>query len=316
MSMIPNTKPGTMLQKTAVVAGLACLCNLLWGSAIPFINLGYQHFAIQSGDVPTLILFAGCRFFLAGLLTILFVSIGRRKLVKPQGKGWRSAVKLAMVQTIGQYVFFYIGVANTVSMNASIIQGLGPFVSILIAALIFRTETMGWAKWAGGLVGIAGILFVHIQPGSGALHLTFQGEGFLLISMIASACSAVLIKRYGQQEDPVALSGWQFMLGGAVMALAGLTAGGRLSPDGPLAYGVLIYLAFLSAVAYTVWSLLLRENNVSRITVYIFLQPIFGVLLAWLFFGQQGTLPMWRYAAALLLVSCSILTVEKVSGRK
>lgn len=31
---------------------LAILCNALWGSAFPFIKLGYRLFEIQSGDTP------------------------------------------------------------------------------------------------------------------------------------------------------------------------------------------------------------------------------------------------------------------------
>ena len=38
------------LTRPAVVTLLACLCCLLWGSAVPFINLGYQLFAIPEGE--------------------------------------------------------------------------------------------------------------------------------------------------------------------------------------------------------------------------------------------------------------------------
>ena len=58
------------LSKPLVVMLLAGLCCLLWGSAIPFINLGYRYFDVSAGDTATQILFGGCRFFLAGFLTI------------------------------------------------------------------------------------------------------------------------------------------------------------------------------------------------------------------------------------------------------
>ena len=74
------------LAQTPVVIGLAILCNALWGSAIPFINLGYRLFDIPSGETATQILFAGCRFFLAGALTILFASVQRRTFVHPKRK--------------------------------------------------------------------------------------------------------------------------------------------------------------------------------------------------------------------------------------
>ena len=67
--------------------------------------------------------------------------------------------------------------------------------------------------------------------------------------MLASACSTGLIKKFGAYDSPVVMSGWQFMLGGAVMMIVGLLAGGRLHASNMLAYAVLLYLAMLSAVA-------------------------------------------------------------------
>ena len=285
-------------------------CNMLWGSAIPFINLGYKLFDIPSGAVTTQILFAGCRFFLAGLLTILFASMQKKTIVVPKKQNIDKVVKLAATQTVLQYFFFYIGVANTESVKGAIIQGLNAFVAILIACYIFRTEKMNPLKWIGGIVGVAGVVVVNLKGGAIDTSVRLTGEGFLLISMLAGACSAGLIKRYGQLDDPVALSGWQFMLGGAVMAIGAFLMGGRLHPQHIGAVAVLMYLALLSAVAYTVWSLLLKVNPVSRIAVFMFLQPVFGVLLSLILYGSSDV-PLARYALALALVSLSIVIVGK-----
>ena len=71
--------------------------------------------------------------------------------------------------------------------------------------------------------------------------------------------------------------------------------GGRLHPQHIGAVAVLMYLALLSAVAYTVWSLLLKVNPVSRIAVFMFLQPVFGVLLSLILYGSSDV-PLLRYA--------------------
>lgn len=68
-----------LLTKTPVVCGLAIICCLLWGSAFPCIKIGYQMFYIPSGAVGSQFLFAGIRFTLAGILTILFGSILSKK---------------------------------------------------------------------------------------------------------------------------------------------------------------------------------------------------------------------------------------------
>lgn len=298
------------LARPLVCGLLASLCCLLWGSAIPFINLGYRLFAIGGGDTPAQLLFAGLRFFSAGVLTVLLASCARRRLAMPRRDSAGRVAKLAAVQTVLQYVFFYIGVAHTKSVEGSILQGLGAFVSILIACFVFRDERMNALKWLGGLAGAAGVVLVNLGGESGRMSLA--GEGCIFLSMTASALSAGMIRRYGKYDDPVALSGWQFMLGGAVMAALGAGLGGQLTPTTPLAWGVLAYLAALSAIAYTLWAVLLRANPVSRVAVYTFLQPIFGVLLALLFEGG-GAMPVsaGRCAAALALVCLSIALVDR-----
>ena len=300
----------TILTKPLVCGLLASLCCLLWGSAIPFINLGYRLFDVAGSDTATQLLFAGCRFCLAGALTVAIGSVAYRRAVVPKRRNLDKVVKLALVQTVAQYVFFYIGVAHTASAEGSIIQGAHAFVSILVACYLFRFEKMNRLKWLGGLLGVAGVVLVSVGGGPLGGGMRLSGEGFLLVSMFASACSAGMIRAYGQTEDPVALSGWQFMVGGAVLLLVGLLAGGRLAPQSPAAWGVLGYLALLSATAYSVWSLLLRVNPVSRVAVYSFLQPVFGVLLSVLL-APGGEAPLFRYGAALLLVCLSIALVGR-----
>jgi len=217
---------------------------------------------------------------------------------------------LALTQTLFQYIFFYIGVARTASVSGAIIQGLNAFVAILIACYIFRTEKMNRLKWIGGAAGVLGVIVMN-WGGEGMLGgMKLTGEGFLFLSMFISACSSGLIKVFSQKEDPVALSGWQFMLGGAVMAVGSFLLGGRLHPTGAGAVMVLLYLAMVSAVAYTIWGVLLKFNPVSRIAPFMFLQPIFGVILSILFFGgvQES---LGKYAAALVLVCLSILIINR-----
>ena len=109
-----------LFARTGVVIALATLCNALWGSAFPFINLGYKLLEIPSGETPSLILFAGARFFLAGVLTVVLTSIGRGALVKPKRENLHLVGKLAMLQTVIQYTLFYIAVANTPSVRGSV----------------------------------------------------------------------------------------------------------------------------------------------------------------------------------------------------
>lgn len=299
------------LTKTPVVCALAILCCILWGSATPSIKIGYELFSIASGDTASQILFAGMRFILAGILTILFGSLLSRKALVPKKKSIPSIVKLAMVQTILQYVFFYIGHAHTSGVKAAIINGSNVFLSILFAVLIFKYEKMTWVKLIGCIAGFAGIVIINLTGGGIDMNMSFLGEGAILISAAAYALSSGMIKKYSQDENPVVLSGYQFFLGGLVMSIAGLIAGGKVSGFTFSSTMLLIYLAMISSVAYTVWGVLLKHNPVAKVTVFGFTNPMFGVLLSAIFldekkqaFGIQGII-------ALVLVCFGIFIINK-----
>lgn len=285
----------------------ALLCCALWGSAFPCIKIGYRLFEVASDDTASQILFAGCRFALAGVLVILAGSLLQRRWLMPRKAALRPIAVLSVFQTSLQYLFFYIGLANAGGVNSSIISGANACVTILIACFVFRTESFSLRKLWGCLLGFGGVLLLNLAGGQWSFAL--NGEGFILLSTVASAVSAVLIKRYSAKEDPVLLSGWQFFLGGSVLALCGLLLGGRLTATLP-GLGILLYLAFLSAAAYTLWGLLLKYNDVSAVSVYKCAIPLFGTLLSAWWLSEYEKLLQWQAPLALLLVVGGVLVVQ------
>lgn len=303
------------LQKTPIVCALAILCCILWGSATPFIKLGYSAFNISQDDTATQILFAGVRFAIAGFLTILFGSLISRKPLIPKKKSLPSVAKLAMVQTILQYVFFYIGHANTTGVKAAIINGSNVFLTILLAVFVFKYEKMTLVKLIGCIAGFAGIVIINLTGEGIDTSVSFLGEGAIFIAALAYAFSSSMIKKYSQDENPVILSGYQFFLGGVVMTIAGLLAGGRLSGFTPYALAILIYLAMISSVAYTVWGILLKYNPVGKVSIFGFSNPIFGVVLsAFLLDGEKSQAFGLQGIIALILVSFGIYIINRAKN--
>lgn len=74
----------TIFAHPVIMAILATICCLLWGSAFPAIKLGYRWFDIAAEATGTQILFAGCRFTLAGILTVIIGSILAGKVLVPK----------------------------------------------------------------------------------------------------------------------------------------------------------------------------------------------------------------------------------------
>ena len=112
------------------------------------------------------------------------------------------------------------------------------------------------------------------------------------------------------------LSGWQFLVGGAVLAVAGGVLGGKISAQsGVKPYLLLLYLAFISAAAYTLWGLLLKHNPVSKVSVLGFMNPVFGVLLSALVLGEAQEAFSTKNLISLLLVCIGIYTVNADFGK-
>lgn len=298
------------MQKTIVVWLGALLCCALWGSAFPCIKIGYRMFAIAQTDVATQILFAGCRFALAGILALVIGSGLSKKILIPKQASWGKVLRLSMLQTVLQYLFFYIGLANTTGVKASIIQGVNVFIAILVAGLIFKQEALTGGKLAGCALGFAGVVLVNLTGSGLDLNLKFTGEGFIFLSTVAYAFSSVYLKRYSRTENPVTLSGWQFFIGGLIMMLCGALAGGRLSVWTGSGVAMLIYMALISAVAYSLWGILLKYNPVSRVAVFGFMTPVCGVILSALLLGESESLGAMS-AAALVLVCVGIYIVNR-----
>lgn len=296
----------SFMQKTIVVVILAIICDLLWGSAFPFIKLGYQVFMIPSSDTATQIYFAGLRFTLAGILVIAFMSIAKRHFLCPKSlKTVGRICVLSCFQTILQYVLFYIGLARTNGVKGSIIEASNVFIAIFVASIIFRQEKLTSEKLIGSVIGFAGVVIINLH----GFSLDFNiGDLCIFFSTFAYAMSSVLLKKYSKDEDTVMMSGYQFLIGGIFMIFAGLVTGGRLTVFTLNGSVLLLYLAFISAMAYSLWATLLTYNPISKIAIMGFLNPVFGVVLSAIIL-KEGNVVNYRSIIALVLVCIGIFIV-------
>ncbi len=311
MAALAQQQISKTLKKPWVVCLLATLSCALWGSAFPVIKIGYKLWNIDSGDSASQILFAGVRFILAGVLTVVFGSIISKKLLVPKKDGVKGILLLALFQTVLQYLFFYMGLARTSGAKASILDSVSVFFSVLIATLVLKNEKLTAIKTAGCVIGFVGVVLVNFTSGTAGGGFSFFGEGFIILSALSYAVSSVLIKHFSKFENPVTLSGYQFFLGGIVMLVSGLLMGGSLSQASLAGIAAIIYLALLSALAYTIWSVLLKYNDVSAVTVYSFMIPVFGCILSALLLRESLKGSAIIMLSSLILVSAGIYLVNK-----
>ena len=304
------TQKQNILTKTGIVALLACVCCILWGSAIPVIKTGYRFLHVDSSDIASQIVFAGVRFTLAGILVLIFASIREKKVMIPDKEILKYAVPVCLAQTVGQYFFFYIGIANTSGVKGGIITGLGNFIAILLSCLVFRNERMTRRKIAGCVLGFAGVVVINLLGNSLDMGFKLIGEGFVLIAQLSYGISTVLINLFSRKVSPVVLSGTQFTMGGIVLMLIGAGMGGRLENVTTGGVVIIYYLAMVSALAYTLWSVLLAWKDVSKVAIFGFVNPLCGVILSALILGEVKQAFNVGSLAALILVCAGIYIVN------
>ncbi|MDP3811961.1 MAG: DMT family transporter [Hydrogenophaga sp.] len=287
---------------------LATLCCLLWGSAYPAIKSGYALLAIGRDDTASQLVFAGWRFVLAGVLLLgMAQAMGRSVFALSRGDLGRIGL-LGLAQTSLQYVFFYVGLAHTTGVRASIFNATGTFFSVLLAHFIFHNDRLNQRKALGCLVGFVGVMAVNLRGGQGLdASFTLLGDGFIVIAAFVLSAASIFGKRLSQQIDAMVMTGWQLTIGGLALSLIGHATGGELRGMGVAAASLLLYMAILSAVAFALWAALLKHNRVGMVSVFNFLIPVFGALLSALFLGEE--ILAWRNAVALLLVCGGIWLV-------
>ena len=87
------------------------------------------------------------------------------------------------------------------------------------------------------------------------------------------------------------------------MAIVAFLFGGRMTVGTPTSLLLLLYMAFISSAAYTLWGVLLKYHPVSHVTVFNFVTPVAGVLLSSVILSEHGVLngsvsSLWYWCAA------------------
>lgn len=292
-------------KSTTITILLAIFCNILWGSAYPGIKLGYAAFGIET--VPQILLFAGLRFTIAGIILILVSSIKNKKVQAPQKKNIPSLILLAFVYTALQYLFFYVGLSNTSGTNGSIFNATSTFIAVIVAHFAYKNEKITVAKIVGTIIGFAGVLAVTLNGGSAAI--SFKGEGLIVVGALAFVIGSIISKKVTQFENPNTVAMYNLLIGGVMLVVIGLLCGGvftQISLSGIIG---LLYLSLISIGAYSIWTMLLTYNPVSKISIYNFIIPITATILSAIFLKED--IFKIEYLISLVCVCAGIIIVNK-----
>ena len=279
----------------------ALFCCVLWGSAFPCVKIAYPLFKIS--DTGSQILFAGVRFFISGIITFIVGCIWKKRILRVRKLSIPGIIRQGLLQTTIQYTCFHISLAYISSSESAIINASNVFISVIAAHFLLKNERLSWETIFGCIAGLAGVILINL---TGILNgsFSFRGEGLMLAAAASYGISNVYLKKIVKQESPMAITSYQILFGSLLMIIIGICMGACL----------LLYLAALSAAAFSIWTLLLKYNPVGKVTMFAFSIPVFGVIMSGIFLGESVF--SMKNIIALVLVSVGIGVVNAKHGEQ
>lgn len=288
---------------------VATLCCLLWGSAYPAVKSGYLLFNISSGDIPSKMVFAGYRFTIAGAIVLLIAWKSGNKIFSLSKRNVLDVAALGIIQTTIQYIFFYIGLANTTGVKGSIMNSTGTFFSVILAHYIYSNDKLNIQKVSGCIIGFLGVMIVNFSPELIKFSFTPLGDGFIIMAALIFSIGAIYGKKLTKSMEVMVVTGYNLFIGGVILTFIGIFSGGRITNFTIPATMLLAYMAVLSSAAFSLWTLLLKYNKVGSVSIYNFLVPIFGAILSSIFLGES--ILEVKNIFALILVCMGIWLVNR-----
>lgn len=203
-------------------------------------------------------------------------------------------------------VSLFIGLTMTSAGRAAILFNMQPFFTLMLLPFFVPAERLTLRRWFGTGVAFLGVALVLGERGvtGGAL----LGDALCLLAALGWTGNVILNKTMPQEVNSVAMIFWNCAAALPVFGVLTLLLEPREAwALSAAALGSVLYLGVVAAglgFVLIVW--LTRTYSASRVNVFVFLSPVFGVLIGWAALGETVSA---MQALGALAVAAGILTV-------
>ena len=293
---------------TALLAIISCL---LWSTAFAGVKIGLEY--------ATPLQFAGTRFFIAGLLVFPVAYKYNPGYFRIVGENLKLILLFAFLQTFLQYTMFYTGINMIPAAVAAIVIGSQPFFIAMVANFIMPGDRMTLSKTLVILLGIAGVALVSFgkDPQSATGHIAVAGILLMLGINLLSGFSNVLVAREKGRVPPLVISSSSMLLGGAALFIFSIPFEGiHFESKPPIYFISLTWLSMLSAIAISIWIILLKRPGikVSDLNLWKFLIPLFGALFSWILLPAEQ--PQALTTAGMFIITLALVISGLLKRKK
>ena len=135
--------------------------------------------------------------YLIAVAVLTLLAITQLPTKETWKQNWKGILKIGGLGLVGFNFFFFKGMELTTPVNASLIVGLNPAITLLLSSLILGTQ-ITFRQVIGMLIALVGVLYLLFQGELEALlNLQFSlGDGLILLACIFFALHHVWVKKY------------------------------------------------------------------------------------------------------------------------
>ncbi len=262
---------------------LTNLSAFLWGTN--FVLGRYLREAVGPATLTLL------RFLVAGAV-FLWLLQRLPPAERWPGRQWPGLLAMGLSGVVGFTVLLYSGLQSTTAINAGLINGTGPLVIALMAAVFLR-ERLAPALLAGAVLSLAGVAYIAAEGElAHLLALRFNtGDALVFGAVVAWGVYSVLGRVVTRARSALSASALSSLLGLPwLVPLAIWEQGVQPVHLSPLVVGAGVYIGlFPSVVAYLAWNEGIRRVGAARGTIFYNMLTVFAALLGVLVLGEPFT---------------------------
>jgi drug/metabolite transporter (DMT)-like permease len=161
------------------------------------------------------------------------------------------------------------------------------------------------------VLGFAGIIVTNLDGTGFAFGL---GDFLLILASLCSCLGMVISKNATKRVSPVQLVAYSQFEGGIFLLICGWVMGGHFAITDMRGLLVFSYICIASIVAYVLWNTLVKYNNLSKLSVIKFTEPLFAVIFSGIILGEE--IFKLSYIGAFVIIFCSVLIMYSGEGAK
>ena len=273
---------------------------LLWGSLFPMVKLGFSVYAVES--TADILLFAGIRFVICGVVICLFASIKDKASYRPVKASLIPILLSGVFAIILHYGFTYLGLELTDSSKTALIKQVGALFYVCFSFLFIKEDTPTVKKIVAAAVGFLGIIVLNINSEGFSFAL---GDLLILCASFCTVFSNVISKKVFVKVSPITSTGISQLFGGIVLLAVGFAMGGNVHFRWDCSLLIMVYICVASIVSYCIWFGIVKKGELSKLFIIKFAEPVFACIFSAVILGEN--ILKWQYLISFALISAGIL---------